>query len=183
MSTFERKIAMMGYRAVGKSSLTIQFVEGHFADSYDPTIENTFQRVHKFQNKEYSLHLVDTAGQDEYSLFPRAYSMDIHGYVLVYAINSKKSFETVQVIHDKILDMTGRDAVPLILVGNKTDLHMEREVSKESGIELAKKWKGAFIETSAKERQQVVEIFDKLMFEIEKSSGNIKPEASKCLIS
>ncbi|MFT7813883.1 hypothetical protein AGIG_G19474 [Arapaima gigas] len=36
-----RKIAILGYRSVGKSSLTIQFVEGQFVDSYDPTIENS----------------------------------------------------------------------------------------------------------------------------------------------
>ncbi|XP_046688495.1 GTP-binding protein Rheb homolog [Homalodisca vitripennis] len=37
----QRKIAIMGYRSVGKSSLSIQFVDGQFVDSYDPTIENS----------------------------------------------------------------------------------------------------------------------------------------------
>ncbi|KAF6018897.1 hypothetical protein EB796_022782 [Bugula neritina] len=60
----ERKIAVMGFRSVGKSSLTIQFVEGMFVDSYDPTIEDTF--VTEFtsaRGQVYKLHVIDTAGQ------------------------------------------------------------------------------------------------------------------------
>ena len=34
--------------------------------------------------RQYNLKIVDTAGQDEYSIFPHAYAMDIHGYCLVY---------------------------------------------------------------------------------------------------
>lgn len=60
------------------------------------------------RGQEYGLELVDTAGQDEYSIFPAQYSMDIHGYVLVYSITSEKSFEVAQVIYDKILDMMGK---------------------------------------------------------------------------
>lgn len=60
----------MGFRSVGKSSVTIQFVENHFVDSYDPTIENTFQKTLKIRGQEYSLQVIDTAGQDEYSILP-----------------------------------------------------------------------------------------------------------------
>ena len=62
---------------------------------------------------------MDTAGQDEYSIFPTQYSVDIHGYVLVYSIDSQKSFEVVQVLYDKIVDLVGDPKVPVVLVGNK----------------------------------------------------------------
>ena len=45
----QRKIAVMGSRSVGKSSLAIQFAQGQFVDSYDPTIENTFNKTMKIQ--------------------------------------------------------------------------------------------------------------------------------------
>lgn len=61
----QRRIAVLGFRSVGKSSLTIQFVEGQFVDSYEPTIENTFNKALKLKGQEYQLTLVDTAGQDE----------------------------------------------------------------------------------------------------------------------
>ena len=66
-------------------------------DSYDPTIENTFTKMLKYRGQEYEVLVVDTAGQDEYSIFPTQYSVDIDGYILVYSIDSEKSFELVQV--------------------------------------------------------------------------------------
>lgn len=67
-----------------------------------------FVKTTKVNNQEYELKLVDTAGQDEYSILPTQYSMDIHGYVMVYSVTSPKSFEIIQIIYDKLLDMTGK---------------------------------------------------------------------------
>nr|AMZ00362.1 Ras superfamily small GTPase [Nilaparvata lugens] len=182
MPAKQRKIAIMGYRSVGKSSLSIQFVDGQFVDSYDPTIENTFNKSMRLRSQDYDLKLVDTAGQDEYSIFPAQYSMDIHGYVLVYSITSSKSFEVVQIIYDKLLDMTGKIHVPIVLVGNKTDLHLERVISAEEGKKLADTWKAAFLETSAKQNEAVADIFHTMLLEIEKANGNMQEKAS-CVIS
>lgn len=51
------------FRPSGKSSLTVQFVDQHFVDSYYPTIENTFQKVVKYKGQEFNLDIIDTAGQ------------------------------------------------------------------------------------------------------------------------
>jgi Ras homolog enriched in brain len=48
---------------IGKSSLTVQFVEGHFIESYYPTIENTFRKTVKYKGHEYQVEILDTAGQ------------------------------------------------------------------------------------------------------------------------
>lgn len=64
--------------------------------------------------------------QDEYSIFQRQYAVGIHGYVLVYAVTSKTSFEMVKIINEKILNALGTDKVPRVLVGNKKDLTYER---------------------------------------------------------
>lgn len=47
----------------GKSSLAVRFVDGHFVESYYPTIENTFSKEIKWKNQDYSTEIVDTAGQ------------------------------------------------------------------------------------------------------------------------
>ena len=47
----------------GKSSLTVQYVDGYFVESYYPTIENTFSKVIKVKGQEYATEIIDTAGQ------------------------------------------------------------------------------------------------------------------------
>ncbi|XP_042200143.1 GTP-binding protein Rheb isoform X2 [Callorhinchus milii] len=147
-----RKIAVLGYRSVGKSSLTIQFVEGQFIDCYDPTIENTFNKAVNFGGQDFHLQLVDTAGQDEYSMFSRSHTMDVHGYVLVYSVTSMKR-------------------IPTVLVANKRDLTTERVVKTEEGKKLADSWGAAFLESSAKQNDTAVEIFKMIIQEIEKADG------------
>ena len=53
----------LNFPSSGKSSLTVQFVDSHFVDSYYPTIENTFQKVVKYKGQEFNLDIIDTAGQ------------------------------------------------------------------------------------------------------------------------
>lgn len=183
----QRRIAILGFRSVGKSSLTIQFVEGHFVDSYEPTIENTFTKNFKLRGQEYQVTLVDTAGQDEYSIFPTQYSMDIHGYVLVYSIVDPRSLEVIQVIYDKLLDMTGKVNVPIVLVGNKRDLQAERKISQEQGKKLADSWKAVFLEASAKNNDSVADIFTTVLTQIEKADASngqgSDPNGKNCVIT
>lgn len=178
----QRKIAIMGYKSVGKSSLSIQFIEGQFVDSYDPTIENTFTKTVRVNSQDYEIKLMDTAGLDEYSLFPSQYVLDVHGYVLVYSVTSVKSFDVVKSLYDKLLNITGKVQVPIVLVGNKTDLHLERQVSSSDGKKLADDWNAVFIETSAKENLSVSDVFHLLLTEIEKANGNTG-DKSNCSIS
>ncbi|KPP58113.1 hypothetical protein Z043_124087, partial [Scleropages formosus] len=109
------------------------------------------------------------------------------------------NFEVVKVIHDKLLDMVGkvhdtRDVrncvfsfrrVPIMLVGNKKDLHMERVISCEEGKALAESWNAAFMESSAKEnqvpeRQTAVEVFKRIILEAEKIDGGAPPGRTSC---
>ncbi|GCB62318.1 hypothetical protein scyTo_0007207 [Scyliorhinus torazame] len=140
---------------LGKSSLTIQFVEGQFIDCYDPTIENTFNKTINFDGQDFYLQLVDTAGQDEYSIFSRSHTVDVHGYVLVYSVTSMKSFEVIKAIRSKLLDMVGKIQV----------------VQTEEGKKLADSWGAAFLESSAKQNDTTVEIFKMMIQEIEKADG------------
>lgn len=56
----------------GKSSLAVRFVDGHFVESYYPTIENTFSKEIRWKNQDYSTEIVDTAGQVRF-LFPQSF--------------------------------------------------------------------------------------------------------------
>ena len=119
---------------------------------------------------------MDTAGQDEYSILPQSYYINIDGYILVYSVNSRKSFDVIKIVYDKLLDMKGSANIPIVLVGNKTDLQNDRVVTVDEGKKLASDWKVNFLETSAKEFHTVNEVFIQIVLAIEKAEGGGTPE-------
>ncbi|KAF7798914.1 hypothetical protein EIP86_010142 [Pleurotus ostreatoroseus] len=172
----KRKIAVLGSRSVGKSSLVIQYIENHFVESYYPTIESTFSKTISYNGVDYDCDIIDTAGQDEYTILNSKHAIGIHGYVLVYSVNSRKSFEMVQIVYDKIINFCGMNQIPCVIVGSKTDLpkrcvrsvfsrrrpaHQHSKsawsVSAEDGQNLATQTHSAYIETSAKTNTNVGE--------------------------
>jgi len=173
----QRKIAVLGSRGVGKSSMVVQFVDNHFVESYYPTIEEQFAKEFRYRGKDYHLDIQDTAGHDEFSLLNAKYAVGWHGYIIVYSVASRPSFEMVSIIRDKILSYSGVDKFPLCIVGNKNDLdpHL-RTVSLEDGKALARKLNCAFIETSAKEGDNVLNAFQLVVAEIEKE---LNPDSAK----
>ncbi|KAF1822823.1 uncharacterized protein K489DRAFT_388716 [Dissoconium aciculare CBS 342.82] len=179
----QRKMAIVGSRSVGKSSLTVQFVDGHFVDSYYPTIENTFSKVLRFRNQDYAVEMIDTAGQDEYSILNSKHFIGIHGYMIVYSVGSKQSFEMCRIIRDKILNHLGAETVPIMIVANKSDLRPEqRQVTAADGKKLAEELGCGFIEASARYNENVAKAFDGMLNEIEKGqSAGQPPEGNgKC---
>ncbi|KAI5304104.1 GTP-binding protein [Ascosphaera pollenicola] len=166
----QRKIAIVGSRSVGKSSLTVRFVDGVFVESYYPTIENTFSRIIKYHNQEFATEIVDTAGQDEYSILNSKHFIGIHGYMIVYSVASKQSFEMVRIIRDKILNHLGSESVPLVIIGNKSDLApSQRQVTPEEGAALGQEFFCAWTEASARADDNVARSFELMIGEIEKT--------------
>ncbi|KAH8924514.1 hypothetical protein BT69DRAFT_1308137 [Atractiella rhizophila] len=179
-----RRIAIMGSRAVGKSSISGRFVEGLFVDNYYPTIEQTLNKTIKYKGQDYALEIYDTAGHDEYTILQNRQAVGFHGWIMCYAVDNPNSFKVAQLIKQKISDFTGRDSFPMILVGNKCDLNQARQVSPEQGQELAKKLHCPFIETSAKTSENVNRIFEFIVQEMEKElNPDQQPQESKCTIS
>jgi Ras family protein len=165
----QRKILIMGSRSVGKSSLTTQYVEPNtFAESYYPTIEAVHNKEIVHDGITYDCEIIDTAGQDEYSLFNHKYAVGIHGYVLVYSIASRQSFDMIANLHDKITEFQGVNKVCCVVVGQKSDLGEARQVKYEEGAALAKKLGASFIETSAKDNKHISDVFNLLMVEMRK---------------
>ena len=84
------------------------------------------------------------------------------GVILVYDITNKESFNSICEQINNIYDIKEKD-VPLILIGNKSDLKNQREVSTEEGLEEAEKHKIKFFEVSAKEGTNVEKSIDELL--------------------
>ncbi|CAK7892300.1 ras-like protein 1 [[Candida] anglica] len=155
----EYKLVVVGGGGVGKSALTIQLVQSHFVDEYDPTIEDSYRKPCTIDNEQVLLDVLDTAGQEEYSAMREQYMRTGEGFLLVYSINSRNSLEELQSFYEQIQRVKDSDHVPVLVVGNKCDLEVERQVSFEEGQALANSFNCPFLETSAKQRINVEEAF------------------------
>lgn len=62
--------------------------------------------------------------QDEYTPINSQYAIGIHGYILVYSITSRNSFDMIQIVHDKIVNFSGMGKIACVIVGSKSDLSM-----------------------------------------------------------
>lgn len=174
----KRKICVLGSRAVGKSSLIVQFVKGQFIEPYYPTIEQAYFKQVNYKNVEYDVSIIDTAGQDEYSLLSPKYAVGIHGYILVYSVNNRHSFDMVRIVYEKLKNFQDISHLPTVIVGQKSDLESDqREVPAEEAEQLAKERGLRWIETSAKSNANVARVFDMCLDEIDKAMHPRDPNA------
>ncbi|BEI80036.1 hypothetical protein CcaverHIS002_0105650 [Cutaneotrichosporon cavernicola] len=155
----EYKLVVVGGGGVGKSALTIQFIQSHFVDEYDPTIEDSYRKQCIIDEEVALLDVLDTAGQEEYGAMREQYMRTGEGFLLVYSITSRSSFEEVSTFHQQILRVKDRDYFPVVVVANKCDLEYERQVQPHEGRDLAKRFGAQCIETSAKQRVNVDDAF------------------------
>ncbi|MCJ8747359.1 hypothetical protein PDJAM_G00152480 [Pangasius djambal] len=161
----EYKLVVVGAGGVGKSALTIQLIQNHFVDEYDPTIEDSYRKQVVIDGETCLLDILDTAGQEEYSAMRDQYMRTGEGFLCVFAINNTKSFEDIHQYREQIKRVKDSDDVPMVLVGNKCDLPA-RTVDTRQAQELARSYGIPYIETSAKTRQGVEDAFYTLVREI-----------------
>jgi len=129
------------------------------------------------------LDILDTAGQEEYSAMRDQYMRTGEGFFCVYAITSRVSFDEITSFREQILRVKDESKVPMVLVGNKSDLEHERVVATSEGSDLAKTYGNVpFLETSAKTRVNVEESFFTLVRQIRearKGPTNANTKGSK----
>lgn len=82
------------------------------------------------------LDVLDTAGQEEYSAMREQYMRTGEGFLLVYSITSRQSFEEITTFQQQILRVKDKDYFPMVVVGNKCDLEGEREVTRQGTMTM-----------------------------------------------
>ena len=172
-------MVVLGSGGVGKSALTVQFVSGSFMEKYDPTIEDFYRKEIEVDNAPCVLEILDTAGTEQFASMRDLYIKNGQGFVVVYSITSYQTFVDIRHMKDQIIRVkSGYDRVPILLVGNKVDLEHQREVSFGEGRELADAWGCPFVETSAKNRHNVNEVFAEVVREM--SLNSVKGKRNYC---
>lgn len=104
------------------------------ADDFDPT--DSYRKQCVIDEEVALLDVLDTAGQEEYAAMREQYMRTGEGFLLVYSITSRQSFEEIMTFQQQILRVKDKDYFPIIVVGNKCDLESERQVSKQGTTRL-----------------------------------------------
>ncbi|GIY20389.1 hypothetical protein CDAR_268981 [Caerostris darwini] len=161
----ENKLVVLGPGGVGKTSLVVQYLEGFFTSSYKPTVEDYYRSTIQMPDGMFhAVQILDTAGT---LTFPAMRELNIRsgrGFILVFSVDNVTSFTEAIKMWDMIQEIRGQN-VPVVLVGNKTDLDTEREVTQEMIQEVITSPSRVcrYIETSAKSNQNVSQLFQELL--------------------
>uniref|UniRef100_A0A3Q3K1F4 small monomeric GTPase n=2 Tax=Monopterus albus TaxID=43700 RepID=A0A3Q3K1F4_MONAL len=161
------KVIMVGSGGVGKSALTLQFMYDEFVEDYEPTKADSYRKKVVLDGEEVQIDILDTAGQEDYAAIRDNYFRSGEGFLLVFSITEHESFSATAEFREQILRVKAEeDKIPLLLVGNKSDLEERRQVSVDEARGKADEWGVQYVETSAKTRANVDKVFFDLMREV-----------------
>eukprot|EP00835_Amoeboradix_gromovi_P006641 NODE_826_length_3874_cov_0.571656.p2 type:complete len:187 gc:universal NODE_826_length_3874_cov_0.571656:2794-2234(-) len=178
------KIVVVGLSFVGKSSLILRFLYDSFVENYDPTKSDSYKKSHIIDGITYTLEILDTAGQESFSAIRDNYYKHAQGFLLIYDVTSKSSFEETEQIFQHIERVRGSNKFPCVLVGNKSDL--VNQIPDKDLDALLRDLKIPHQFTSAKENNNVVPTFDqiaRIIIPTIQTTSKVKSKKScKCIL-
>lgn len=177
------KILLIGDSGVGKSCLLTRFTKDSFSDASASTIGVDFRvKYSVFNNQKCKLTIWDTAGQERFRTLTSSYYRGAQGIIFVYDVSRRDTFENLEGVWMREADMYGtvEDAIKMV-VANKVDLDTSRQVSKEEGLDFARKHGCLFVETSAKINIAVSQAFEELVEKILETPSLLDPASSSSL--
>ncbi|XP_069740460.1 GTP-binding protein REM 1 [Narcine bancroftii] len=160
------RVLLLGDSGVGKSSLANIFAGIQDAHG-DHTGEDTYERTLTVDGEDTTLIVMDTWGTEGDEPWIQDYCMQVgNAYAIVYSITDRTSFESASELRIQLRRMRQAEDIPIILVGNKSDLVRRRDVSVEEGRACAVVFDCKFIETSATLHHNVTELFEGIVRQI-----------------
>jgi len=180
----EYRITVVGASGTGKSAITVRFIQGTFIERYDPTVEDSYRKMIELDGKVCMVDVMDTAGQFEYSALRDQYMKSGEGFLIVYSITCRQTFEYIAKLRLSIIRMkSGVENFPMVLVGNKKHCEEKRQISYDEGKRLADHFGCPFLEISAKTNENVSEAFFEIVREIDRYQlslrSGIKPKKKR----
>ncbi|XP_029991306.1 GTP-binding protein REM 1 isoform X2 [Sphaeramia orbicularis] len=169
------RVVLLGDQGVGKTSLAGIFAG--ITEKDDQPGEDTYERTLTVDGEETTLMVMDTWENDKPE--EEGGSSDDclkvgSAYVIVYSVTDRSSFDLASELRITLRRTRQADNLPIILVGNKSDLVRSREVAVEEGRACAVVFDCKFIETSASLQHNVTELFEGVVRQIRLRRGGSK---------
>ena len=180
----EYKLIFLGDQSVGKSCILNRFMNDTFTEDYQATIGLDFQTKKKVQidNQDIHLLLYDTSGQEKFKSLIPMYTRNANIILLVYDITSQNSFNNLSNWLEDLINVK-KEEVIFAVVGNKTDLEDNREVSAEEWKKFAEEKNFIFAEVSAKTGDGINKLFDVILKEMLKKKTKLLPHPQPKVIN
>ncbi|XP_075868518.1 ras-related and estrogen-regulated growth inhibitor isoform X2 [Nelusetta ayraudi] len=151
------KLLILGMQNTGKTALCVRFLTRRFIGEYDHKKEMTYRCSRVVDQEAVELEILDLVCKDSTAASLESSIRWADGFLLLYSITQRPSFLEVPALK-RLIDQTKQSlVVPTVLVGNKADLEIGREVTTEEGQTLAKDLRCTFRELSVAEAALAVE--------------------------
>jgi len=168
------KIIIIGNSGVGKTNLLGRWMTDKFSPTTATISVDVAFKTFIINQKKIKVQFWDTAGQEEHFALTTSYFRKSHGAIVVYDTTSTSSFFDIQKWVKQVSESAGNENTQFLLVGNKIDLEEQREVTTSVGMEFAKRIGLNFMETSAKNGDNVARAFQLILQDIHKIAQNPK---------
>lgn len=129
------------------------------------------------------LEILDTAGTEQFTAMRELYMKTGQGFLLVFSITSQSSLAELQELREQIIRIKDDENVPIVIVGNKSDLEEDRVVTRQRAFTVSQSWGNApYYETSARRRANVDEVFIDLCRQIIRKDNTTTPSLEEDVV-
>ena len=163
---FMFKVVLVGDSFVGKTNIMSKYLKNEFHEDSKATVGVEFgSKQFNVEGHSIKAQIWDTAGQERYKAITSAYYKGAKGAFIVYDITRKNSFESIDKWINDVTAVADKK-ITIVLIGNKSDLEDQRQVTKEQGEDKANKLQVAFLETSAFSGENLEKAFQMMIKEV-----------------
>jgi len=158
----EFKILLLGESDVGKTSIFKRYLFNNYEEKMMSTIGVELEtKILNYNNKNYSITLIDTTGQERFKSITKSYYHMGDGFFIVFDLTNEDSLNAIEEWIDSIRE--NKENPKIIILGNKDDLKKNR-ISEEIINNQLEKYKNMiFIKTSAKTNHNIKEAIKKMI--------------------
>ena len=164
----EFNLLLLGETNVGKTSIFERFINGTFTENKSASIGIDFEtKAFKNKQKNYKIHLYDTAGQERFRSITQQYYKNAEGYFIVFDLSNENSLSAIQYWVDTIKEFSKESK--FIILGNKDDL-TNKKISDEVINDELNKLKESennkdliYLKTSAKKNKNIIKAFETMI--------------------